>query len=190
MVSIFLLLCRLFFNLESQSASCSRFSLWRTISLWLWTCVANLNCEYRDTTLSCREDRWRTARKSRRTSTSGLHSSRNTRRVICLVSFAIRSFIFRSSIFLSLSTSWFLLFRPSPLLHLSLHSLFPRVVSLQCFLSDILYSRVSTAIICTAFKPNRSSQCKLQHHILTRPLQSGQPGTKSLSHTRKQVQPA
>lgn len=48
-------------------------------------------CDHRDTTPSCKEDRWKTARRSRRTSTSGSHSSRSTRRVICLVSLFLPS---------------------------------------------------------------------------------------------------
>ena len=91
--------------------------------LWSRRFAANLIREYRDTTLSCREDRWRTARRSRRTSTSGSHSSRSTRRVICHVSLIFRSCIARVSIFLFLpiaqllallssSSRWLRLFTP------------------------------------------------------------------------------
>jgi hypothetical protein len=163
--------------------------------------VANLICEYRDTTLSCREDRWRTARKSRRISTNGSHSSRSTRRVICLVSFitfslqllVLRSFVFVvfvnfgssfhfflfSSSWLRLSNSWSLaVFPPSSLVASALHTSY-RILSTSEFSTIIIYASV---------EPTRAPQRTLQNHKLTYFSQSGQPGTRRPSHTRKQVQ--
>jgi hypothetical protein len=55
-------------------------------------------------------------------------------------------------------------------------------------LSNIRYVRCSTVATCAFL-----AYCKPQHiqqHKLTYSPQSGQPGTRNLSHTRKQVQPA
>lgn len=91
---------------------------WQMIKFAIVDVRANVICDYRGTTPSCREGRWRTARRSKRTSTSGLLSSRSTQRVICLVSlFYSRVTDFFLLIFFSFLTRLLQLhFERSPLL--------------------------------------------------------------------------